>query len=194
MTPVFFLKSKRFWSMPEAWIVGTFGGRAAELGLELDPGALETTMATLATIAVWLFGMWQGKRPVAIVPPKQTDRGDGPAMFVGSHWGAGLAVLGLALLLAACPATLQDEAPDTPQGRLLAVEADFNTAFVAMRQYEDLPRCDLVEVVICSEQEVVVVLRGIGRAETRPLTPAQILPTGAGWLGGGAGRRSAGRR
>ncbi len=39
-----------------------------------------------------------------------------------------------------------------------------------------------------------VVLRGIGKAETRPLTLAQILPAGAGGLGGGAGRRSAGRR
>ena len=50
------------------------------------------------------------------------------------------------------------EAPDSPQGRLLGLEADFNAAYELARQYEDLPRCGGA-VVVCSEQEVVDRLR-----------------------------------
>jgi len=67
--------------------------------------------------------------------------------------------LALFLTLSGCAATLQDEAPDTPQGRLLALEADFNTAFEVMRTYEGLTRCDATEVVICSDQGVVDTMR-----------------------------------
>ena len=69
--------------------------------------------------------------------------------------------LALMLTLSGCAASLQDEAPDTPQGRLLALEADFNTAFEAMRVYEGLTRCDTTEAVICSKQGVVDNLRAV---------------------------------
>ena len=71
---------------------------------------------------------------------KDAAIGAGAGGIVGLIAGAG--VLFLMLFLSGCAATLQDEAPDPPQGRLLALEADFNTAFVAMAAYEGLPRCD----------------------------------------------------
>ncbi|MDH3595027.1 MAG: hypothetical protein OEU09_08350 [Rhodospirillales bacterium] len=71
MEPVFFLKSKRFWSMPVSYGVGWVVAKLATLGFEIPAGEAEAVISMIVAGIVWLVGMVLGQRPVALTPKKE---------------------------------------------------------------------------------------------------------------------------
>lgn len=61
----------------------------------------------------------------------------------------------------------------TPSQRLLGLEANYGTAFVAAAQYEDLPRCSThPDANVCSKQDVVDRMRAAHTAVKKSLDTA----------------------
>jgi hypothetical protein len=71
MEPVFFLKSKRFCSMPLSAGVGWAVAKLAALGFEIPAGEVEAIVPVAVAGIVWLVGMAMGQRPVALTPKKE---------------------------------------------------------------------------------------------------------------------------
>ena len=71
MEPVFFLKSKRFWSMPVSYAVGWAVAKLAALGFEIPADEAEAVISVTVAGLVWLVGMAMGRRPVALSPKRE---------------------------------------------------------------------------------------------------------------------------
>lgn len=72
MKPVFFLQSKRFWSMPVGTLVAWLIPKLASLGLEVPADDQAALTAWIIAGIVWFVGMAKGRRPVKLTPVKNT--------------------------------------------------------------------------------------------------------------------------
>ena len=65
---VFFLTSKRFWSMPVGFGLGKIAAWLGAAGFAITPDQATTIEVVVTGAIVWLVGMVMGKRGVSIAP------------------------------------------------------------------------------------------------------------------------------
>ena len=142
---VFFLKSKRFWSMPAGALVGWGVAELAKLGLEISAEQEGVLIGAITAALIWLVGMAMGKREVRLGGAKSL------APMIALLAAVGMVVSGCVSLLSGA---------ETPGQRLFAAKADYLAVVISAEAYESQPRCTVPPIVVaCSKSGVVGKLR-----------------------------------